>query len=69
LEEEMVLHQRPEISSSDHYGIAPFDANKELTKLSSWDSPPMEAETEDIKPLLARIQSLKSESFDYSHKG
>jgi hypothetical protein len=47
-------------SSSDHYGIAPFDANKDLTKLSSWDSPPMEAETEDIKPLLARIQSLKS---------
>ena len=47
-------------SSSDHYGIAPFDANKDLTKLSSWDSPPTEAETEDIKPLLARIQSLKS---------
>jgi hypothetical protein len=47
-------------SSSDHYGIAPFDANKDLTKLSSWDSPPMEAEIEDIKPLLARIQSLKS---------
>jgi hypothetical protein len=47
-------------SSSDHYGIAPFDANKDLTKLSSWDSPPMEAKTEDIKPLLARIQSLKS---------
>jgi hypothetical protein len=47
-------------SSSDHYGIAPFDANKELKKLSSWDSPPMEAEMEDIKPLLARIQILKS---------
>jgi hypothetical protein len=47
-------------SSSDHYGIASFDANKDLTKLSSWDSPPTEAETEDIKPLLARIQSLKS---------
>jgi hypothetical protein len=47
-------------SSSDHYGIAPFDANKDLMKLSSWDSPPMEAETKDIKPLLARIQSLKS---------
>jgi hypothetical protein len=47
-------------SSSDHYGIAPFDANKKLTKLSSWDSPPTEAETEDIKTLLARIQSLKS---------
>jgi hypothetical protein len=49
-------------SSSDHYGIAPFDANKELKKLSSWDSPPMEAEMEDIKPLLARIQILKSAS-------
>jgi hypothetical protein len=47
-------------SSSDHYSIAPFDADKDLTKLSSWDSPPTEAETEDIKPLLARIQSLKS---------
>jgi hypothetical protein len=47
-------------SSSNHYGIVPFDANKELTKLSSWDSPPTEAETEDIKPLLAHIQRLKS---------
>jgi hypothetical protein len=47
-------------SSSDHYGIAPFDANKDLKKLSSWDSPPTEAEMEDIKPLLARIQILKS---------
>jgi hypothetical protein len=42
-------------SASDQYGIAPFDANKELKKLSSWDSPPTEAEMEDIKPLLARI--------------
>jgi hypothetical protein len=47
-------------SFSDHYGIAPFDANKDLKKLSSWDSPPTEAEMEDIKPLLARIQILKS---------
>jgi hypothetical protein len=47
-------------SSSDHYDIAPFDANKDLKKLSSWDSPAMEAEMEDIKPLLARIQILKS---------
>jgi hypothetical protein len=29
-------------------------------KLTSWDSPPTEAEIEDIKPLLTRIQSLKS---------
>jgi hypothetical protein len=49
-------------SSSDHYGVVPFDADKELKKLSSWDSPPMEAEMEDIKPLLARIQSLKNAS-------
>jgi hypothetical protein len=49
-------------SSSDHYGIVPFDANKDLKKLSSWDSPPTEAEMEDIKPLLARIQTLKSAS-------
>jgi hypothetical protein len=50
------------VSSSDQYGIAPFDANKELKKLSSWDSPPTEAEMEDIKPLLARIQILKNTS-------
>jgi hypothetical protein len=50
------------ISSSDQYVIAPFDAAKDLKKLASWDSPPMEAEMEDIKPLLARIQALKSGS-------
>jgi hypothetical protein len=43
------------ISSSDQYGIAPFDAAKDLKKLASWDSYPTEAEMEDIKPLLARI--------------
>jgi hypothetical protein len=47
-------------AASDQYGLAPFDANKSLTKLTSWDSPPSEAEVEDIKPLLARIQTLKS---------
>jgi hypothetical protein len=46
-------------SSSDQYGIAPFDANQDLKKLSSWDLPPTEAEMEDIKPLLTRIQALK----------
>jgi hypothetical protein len=46
--------------SSDKFGIAPFDASKNPTKLTSWDSPPTEAEVEDIKPLLTRIQSLKS---------
>jgi hypothetical protein len=48
------------VSSSNQYGIAPFDASKEVKKLASWDSPPTEAEMEEIKPLLARIQELKS---------
>jgi hypothetical protein len=48
------------VSSSDLYGIAPFDAAKNLKKLASWDSPPTEAEMEDVKQLLARIQALKS---------
>jgi hypothetical protein len=47
------------ISSSDQFGVAPFDVNQRLQKLSSWDSPPTEAEMDEIKPLLARIQSLK----------
>jgi hypothetical protein len=50
------------IASSDQFGVAPFDANQKLQKLASWDSPPTEAEMENIKPLLARIQSLKSTS-------
>jgi hypothetical protein len=48
-------------SPSDLFGIAPFDAVKNLEKLASWDSPPIEAEMEDVKPLLARIQALKSD--------
>jgi hypothetical protein len=48
------------VSSSDQYGIAPFDASKEVKKLASWDSPATKAEIEEIKPLLARIQELKS---------
>jgi hypothetical protein len=47
-------------ASSDNFGIAPFDANKSLTKLTSWDSPPTEVKVENIKPLLTRIQSQKS---------
>jgi hypothetical protein len=47
-------------SSSKKFGIAPFDANKNLAKLTSWDSPPTEAKIEEIKPLLSHIQSLKS---------
>jgi hypothetical protein len=59
-------------SSSDQYSIAPFDANKELKKLASWDSPPTKAEMEDIKPLQARIQTLKSGSggvMTYKYRG
>jgi hypothetical protein len=47
-------------ASSNQFGIAPSDANKSLTKLISWDFPSTEAKVEDIKPLLTRIQSLKS---------
>jgi hypothetical protein len=47
------------VSSSDEYGIAPFDASQELKKLASWDSPPTDAKMEEIKPLLTRIQALK----------
>jgi hypothetical protein len=47
------------VSSSDEYGIAPFDASQELKKLASWDSPPTDAEMEEMKPLLTRIQALK----------
>jgi hypothetical protein len=49
-------------SSSDQYSIAPFDTKQDLKKLSLWDLPPTEAEMEDIKPLLTRIQALKSGS-------
>jgi hypothetical protein len=31
-------------SSKDEYGLAPFDASKELKKLALWDSPPTDAE-------------------------
>jgi hypothetical protein len=47
-------------ASSDQCGIDPFDADKSLQKLASWDSPPTETEIEDLMPLLSRIQSLKS---------
>jgi hypothetical protein len=47
-------------ADSDQYGLAPFDASKSLTKLTTWDAPPSEVEVEDIKPWLARILKLKS---------
>jgi hypothetical protein len=46
-------------SSEDEYGLAPFDASKELKKLVSWNSPPTDAEMKEIAPLLDRIQALK----------
>jgi hypothetical protein len=47
-------------ASSDQFGIAPFYATKNPTKLTSWDFPPTKVEIEDIKPLLSHIQTLKS---------
>jgi hypothetical protein len=47
-------------ADSNQYGLAPFDASKGLTKLTTWDASPSEAEVEDIMPLLSRIQRLKS---------
>jgi hypothetical protein len=46
-------------SSEDEYGLAPFDASKELKKLASWDLPPTDAEMEEIALLLAHVQALK----------
>jgi hypothetical protein len=46
-------------SSNDEYGLALFDASKELKKLSSWDSAPTDGEMEEIAPLLTHIQALK----------
>jgi hypothetical protein len=47
------------VSPEDEYGLAPFDASKEVKKLASWDSLPSDAEIEQITPLLSRIQALK----------
>jgi hypothetical protein len=46
-------------SPEDEYGLAPFDASKELKKLASWDLLPSDAKMEQITPLLSRIQALK----------
>jgi hypothetical protein len=45
-------------SEADVYGLAPFDAAKPLTKLTTWDALPSETKVKEIKPLLARIQEL-----------
>jgi hypothetical protein len=46
-------------SSEDEYGLAHFDASKELKKLALWDSPPIDAKMEGIAPLLTCIHALK----------
>jgi hypothetical protein len=56
-------------SSEDEYGLAPFDASKELKKLASWDSPPTDAEMEGIALLLTHIQALKGGKGGYSTHG
>jgi hypothetical protein len=47
------------VSSSNEYGLAPFDASQDLKKLPSWDLSPTDVEMEEIAPLLTRIQALK----------
>jgi hypothetical protein len=42
-------------TASDQYGLPPFDATQNLTKLTTWDAPSSEAKVEVIKPLLTRI--------------
>jgi hypothetical protein len=46
-------------SPEDQYGLAPFDASKEVQKLASWDALPSDAEIAQVLPLLSRIQALK----------
>jgi hypothetical protein len=40
--------------------LAPFDPNKSLTKLKSWDALPSESEAKEIRPLLAQNLDLKN---------
>jgi hypothetical protein len=46
-------------SPKDQYGLAPFEASKEVKKLASWDALPSDAEIAQVLPLLSRIQALK----------
>jgi hypothetical protein len=48
-------------AESDEYGLAPFNPNKSLTKLKSWDTLHFEAKAEEIKPLLTQILDLKKQ--------
>jgi hypothetical protein len=43
----------------DQYGLAPFEASKEVKKLVSWDALPSDAEIAQVLPLLSHIQALK----------
>jgi hypothetical protein len=47
-------------AESDKYRLAPFDSSKSLTKLTTWDALPLDAEVKNIKPQLAHIQELKT---------
>jgi hypothetical protein len=47
-------------AESDKYGLAPFDASQSLTKLTTWDALPSDAEVKSIKSLFACIQELKN---------
>jgi hypothetical protein len=40
-------------SSEDQYGLAPFDASREVKKLASWDALPLDAEVQQVLPLLS----------------
>jgi hypothetical protein len=46
-------------SPKDQYGLAPFEASKEVKKLASWDALPSDAEIAQVLPLLSHIQALK----------
>jgi hypothetical protein len=46
-------------SPEDQYGLAPFEASKEVKKLASWDALPSDAKIAQVLPLLSHIQALK----------
>jgi hypothetical protein len=46
-------------SPEDEFGLPPFDASQEVKKLTSWDKLPLDAEAQEILPLLSRIKALK----------
>jgi hypothetical protein len=46
-------------SPEDQYGLAPFEASKEVKKLALWDALPSDVEIAQVLSLLSRIQALK----------